>query len=178
MSRIGKQPVRVPADVTVTVADGAVTVKGPKGELSLRLPDGISLAPEGAVITLSRSGDSKQMRADHGTTKALLQNMVTGVKDGYSRELEIQGVGFKGSVVGKQLTLNVGYSHPVEYTVPEGVEVSVTDGTQIKVSGIDKQLVGQVSARIRSFRPPEPYKGKGVRYKDEHVQRKAGKTVT
>ena len=178
MSRIGKQPVRVPADVTVTVADGAVTVKGPKGELSLRLPDGISLAQEGAVITLSRSGDSKQMRADHGTTKALLQNMVTGVKDGYSRELEIQGVGFKGSVVGKQLTLNVGYSHPVEYTVPEGVEVSVTDGTQIKVSGIDKQLVGQVSARIRSFRPPEPYKGKGGRYKDEHVQRKAGKTVT
>ena len=124
-----------------------------------------------------RKGDDKQSRADHGTTRTLLQNMVVGLKNGYSRELEIQGVGFKASIAGNKLTMNVGYSHPVEYVVPEGVSVAVVDGTQLKVSGIDKQLVGQVSARIRSFRPPEPYKGKGVRYKDERVRRKAGKTV-
>ena len=123
-----------------------------------------------AVVTASRCARAKH---DQGAVAEYGDG-----RQGWHSAIEIQGVGFKGSVAGKQLTLNVGYSHPVEYTVPEGVEVSVTDGTQIKVSGIDKQLVGQVSARIRSFRPPEPYKGKGVRYKDEHVQRKAGKTVT
>ncbi len=177
MSRIGKQPVALPAGITAQVADGAVTLKGPKGELSLKLPDTVAVALAGNALDVARAGDDKQSRADHGTTRALLQNMVVGVKDGYSRELEIQGVGFKASIAGNKLTLNVGYSHPVEYVVPEGIKVDVADGTTLKVSGIDKQLVGQVSARIRSFRPPEPYKGKGVRYKDERVRRKAGKTV-
>ena len=177
MSRIGKQPVALPAGITAQVADGAVALKGPKGTLSLKLPASVAVALEGNELSVARTGDDKQSRADHGTTRALLQNMVVGVKDGYSRELEIQGVGFKASIAGYKLTLNVGYSHPVEYVVPEGIKVDVADGTTLKVSGIDKQLVGQVSARIRSFRPPEPYKGKGVRYKDERVRRKAGKTV-
>ena len=177
MSRIGKQPVALPAGIAARVADGAVTLKGPKGELTLKMPESVAVALEGSSLVVTRTGDDKQSRADHGTTRALLQNMVEGVKDGYSRELEIQGVGFKASIAGNKLTMNVGYSHPVEYVVPDGVAVTVTDGTQLKVSGIDKQLVGQVSARIRSFRPPEPYKGKGVRYKNERVRRKAGKTV-
>ena len=177
MSRIGKQPVALPAGITARVADGTVVLKGPKGELALKLPAAVSVAVEGNELAVARAGDDKQSRADHGTTRALLQNMVVGVKDGYSRELEIQGVGFKASIAGNTLTLNVGYSHPVEYVVPDGIKVEVADGTNLKVSGIDKQLVGQVSARIRSFRPPEPYKGKGVRYKDERVRRKAGKTV-
>ena len=177
MSRIGKQPVTLPAGVSVHVADGVATLKGPKGELSQKLPETVTVAQEGSALNVIRKGDDKQSRADHGTIRALLQNMVVGVKDGYSRELEIQGVGFRASIAGKQLTMSVGYSHPVEYTVPDGITVAVTDGVQLKVSGIDKQLVGQVSARIRAFRPPEPYKGKGVRYKDERVRRKAGKTV-
>ena len=177
MSRIGKQPVALPAGITARVADGTVVLKGPKGELTLKLPAAVAVAVEGNALEVARTGDDKQSRADHGTTRALLQNMVVGLKDGYSRELEIQGVGFKASIAGNKLTLNVGYSHPVEYVVPEGIKVDVADGTTLKVSGIDKQLVGQVSARIRSFRPPEPYKGKGVRYKDERVRRKAGKTV-
>ena len=177
MSRIGKQPVALPAGITATLSDSVATLKGPKGELTMKVPATVSVAQEGAALTVTRRGDDKQSRADHGTTRALLNNMIVGVKDGYSRELEIQGVGFKASISGRTLTLNVGYSHPVEYTVPEGVKVEVTDGVQLKVSGIDKQLVGQVSARIRAFRPPEPYKGKGVRYKDERVRRKAGKTV-
>lgn len=177
MSRIGKQPVPLPAKVTARVEAGTVTLQGPKGELSLKIPPTVAVAPEGNALVVTRLGDDKQSRADHGTIRALLQNMVVGVTEGYSRELEIHGVGFKASISGRLLTLNVGYSHPVEYTVPEGITVTVTDGTQIKVSGIDKQLVGQVSARIRAFRPPEPYKGKGVRYKGERVRRKAGKTV-
>ena len=167
----------LPAGLSARLADGVVTLKGPKGELALKLPETVALAVDGATLTVTRKGEDKQSRADHGTIRALLQNMLVGIKDGYSRELEIQGVGFKASIAGNKLTMNVGYSHPVEYIVPDGIAVAVTDGTQIKVSGIDKQLVGQVSARIRSFRPPEPYKGKGVRYKDERVRRKAGKTV-
>ena len=177
MSRIGKQPVILPAGISARVADGVVTLKGPKGELSLKVPETVAVAQAGSALNVTRKGDEKQNRADHGTIRALLQNMLVGIKDGYSRNLEIQGVGFKASIAGKQLTMNVGYSHPVEYTVPEGITVAVTDGVQLKVSGIDKQLVGQVSARLRAFRPPEPYKGKGVRYKNERVRRKAGKTV-
>ncbi|NLG35908.1 MAG: 50S ribosomal protein L6 [Lentisphaerae bacterium] len=177
MSRIGKQPMTLPAGVTASVAGGAATLKGPKGELTLQIPATVDVVLEDGVMKVVRKGDDKQSRADHGTTRALLGNMAVGVKEGYRRDLEIQGVGFKASMSGNQLTLNVGYSHPVDYTVPEGVTVTVTDNTQIKVEGIDKQLVGQVSARIRSFRPPEPYKGKGIRYKDERVRRKAGKTV-
>ena len=177
MSRIGKQPVALPAGISAQLADGVVTLKGPKGELALKVPETVAVTQEGATLNVTRQSDDKQARADHGTIRALLQNMIVGVKDGYSRELEIQGVGFRAAIAGKQLTMNVGYSHPVEYTVPEGITLAVTDGVKLKVSGIDKQLVGQVSARIRAFRPPEPYKGKGVRYKDERVRRKAGKTV-
>ena len=177
MSRIGKQPVALPAGVSANVADGVATLKGPKGELALKAPATVEVSLDGSTLNVARTGDDKQNRADHGTIRALLQNMVVGLKNGYSRDLEIQGVGFKASIAGKQLTMNVGYSHPVEYTVPDGITVAVVDGVQLKVSGIDKQLVGQVSARIRAFRPPEPYKGKGVRYKDERVRRKAGKTV-
>ena len=165
-------------DVKVDVSDGRVTVSGPKGELSLRVPATVSLKVEGSSLTVERiGGDDKQSRADHGTIRALINNMVKGVSQGYVRELEIQGVGYRASVEGKTLTMLVGYSHPVVYDVPEGVKVTVADSTQLKVEGIDKQLVGQVAARIRGFCPPEPYKGKGIRYKDEHVRRKAGKTV-
>ena len=178
MSRIGKKPVELAKDVKVDVADGRVTVAGPKGELSLRVPATVSLKVEGSSLTVERTGgDDKQSRADHGTIRALINNMVKGVSQGYVRELEIQGVGYRASVEGKTLTMLVGYSHPVVYDVPEGVKVTVADSTQLKVEGIDKQLVGQVAARIRAFCPPEPYKGKGIRYKDEHVRRKAGKTV-
>ena len=178
MSRIGKKPVELAKDVKVDVADGRVTVTGPKGELSLRVPATVSLKVEGSSLTVERTGgDDKQSRADHGTIRALINNMVKGVSQGYVRELEIQGVGYRASVEGKTLTMLVGYSHPVVYDVPEGVKVTVADSTQLKVEGIDKQLVGQVAARIRAFCPPEPYKGKGIRYKDEHVRRKAGKTV-
>ncbi len=177
MSRIGKQPINLPAGVTAGVADGVVTLKGPKGELTLKVPETVQVALDGNVLTVTRNGDDKQSRADHGTIRALLGNMAAGVKDGYHRELEIEGVGFKASMAGQMLTLVVGYSHPVEYDIPADVTVEVADSTKIKVSGIDKQRVGQVSARIRSFRPPEPYKGKGIRYKDERVRRKAGKTV-
>ncbi len=177
MSRIGKQPVTLPDGVSASLEAGVMTLKGPQGELSLRIPSTVAVLQEGQVLTVNRQGDDKQSRSDHGTIRALLQNMSVGVKDGYSRELEIQGVGFRATLAGQDLTMNVGYSHPVEYTVPEGITLTVTDGTQLKVAGIDKQLVGQVAARIRAFCPPEPYKGKGVRYKDERVRRKAGKTV-
>jgi len=177
MSRIGKQPVTLPEGVSASLEGGVMTLKGSQGELSLKIPATVSVSQEGQVLTVNRLGDDKQSRSDHGTIRALLQNMSVGVKDGYSRELEIQGVGFRATLSGQNLTMNVGYSHPVEYTVPDGITLTVTDGTQLKVSGIDKQLVGQVSARIRAFCPPEPYKGKGVRYKDERVRRKAGKTV-
>ena len=178
MSRIGKKPVELAKDVKVDVSDGRVTVSGPKGELSLRVPATVSLKVEGSALTVERTGgDDKQSRADHGTVRALINNMVKGVTQGYVRELEIQGVGYRASMEGTTLTMLVGYSHPVVYAVPEGVKVSVADSTQLKVEGIDKQLVGQVAARLRAFCPPEPYKGKGIRYKDEHVRRKAGKTV-
>ncbi len=177
MSRIGKQPVTLPDGVSASLEAGVMTLKGSKGELSLRIPSTVAVLQEGQVLTVNRQGDDKQSRSDHGTIRALLQNMSVGVKDGYSRDLEIQGVGFRATLAGQDLTMNVGYSHPVEYTVPEGITLTVTDGTQLKVAGIDKQLVGQVAARIRAFCPPEPYKGKGVRYKDERVRRKAGKTV-
>jgi large subunit ribosomal protein L6 len=177
MSRIGKQPVIMPDGVSASLEAGVMTLTGPQGELSLRIPTMVEVKQDGQVLTVVRQGDEKQNRSDHGTIRALLQNMTLGVKDGYSRELEIQGVGFRASMSGQDLTMNVGYSHPVEYTVPDGITLTVTDSTQLKVTGIDKQLVGQVAARVRAFCPPEPYKGKGVRYKDERVRRKAGKTV-
>jgi large subunit ribosomal protein L6 len=168
----------LPNEVKAHLEDGAITLEGPKGKMSLKIPEGIKVALDDQnVLQVTRTNDTKQARANHGTTRALLGNILVGVTAGYSRELEIHGVGYKATLSGRTLTLDVGYSHQVVYTVPDEVDVEVTGNTQIKVSGIDKQLVGQVSARIRAFRPPEPYKGKGVRYKDEQVRRKAGKTV-
>ena len=178
MSRIGKQPVAVPAGVEFTLDGGTATLKGPKGQLSIPVPACIQVKLEDGKLAVSRQGDDKFSRAMHGTVRAHLANMVEGVTKGFSRELEIQGVGYRASIAGKNLNLLLGLSHPVDYPVPEGVTVTVADGVNLKVEGIDKQLVGEVAARIRSFRPPEPYKGKGVRYKDEHVRRKAGKTVS
>ncbi len=178
MSRIGKQPVAVPAGVEFKLDGGTATLKGPKGQLSIPVPACIQVKLEDGKITVSRAADDKFSRAMHGTVRAHLANMVEGITKGFSRELEIQGVGYRASISGKNLNLLLGLSHPVDYPVPEGVTVTVADGVNLKVEGIDKQLVGEVAARIRSFRPPEPYKGKGVRYKDEHVRRKAGKTVS
>lgn len=178
MSRIGKAPVAIPAGVHVSVQDGRVDVKGPKGELALALPRGITARVDGARVELGRAGETKQDRANHGTARSLLANCVEGVTQGYHKDLEIQGVGFRAALQGKKLVLSLGFSHPVEFMVPDGVQVKVTDNTLISVSGADKQQVGEVSARIRSYYPPEPYKGKGVRYKGEYVRRKVGKTVS
>lgn len=177
MSRVGKQPIAVPAGAEVRVDGDRIAVKGPKGELTIAKPAGISVGVDAGVVSVTRADDTARNRAFHGTVRALVNNMLIGVTKGYSKELEIQGVGFRASMSGNELTMLVGFSHPVVYAVPDGVKVTVTDNVNIKVEGIDKQLVGQVAARIRAFRPPEPYKGKGVRYKDERVRRKAGKAV-
>jgi len=177
MSRIGKKAVAIPAGVQVGVDGSIVRVKGPKGELSMTVATEVNVKVEGSEIQVSPIQTTAFARAMHGTVRSLVANMVQGVTQGYTRELEIQGVGFKANVQGQRLNLALGYSHPIEYDLPATITVKVTDNTNILVSGPDKQLVGQVSARIRSFYPAEPYKGKGVRYKGEHVRRKAGKAV-
>ena len=178
MSRIGKTPVSIPDKVKVSVADnGHVIVEGPKGKLSWGLPKDITLTVEGDKATLTRSGDARDVRALHGLSRALVSNMVTGVSAGFRRDLEIQGVGFRAAVKGDKLDLSVGYSHPVLFDIPQEIKIVVTDNTKISVEGIDRQLVGQVAADIRAYYPPEPYKGKGIRYSDEVVRRKEGKTV-
>ncbi|MDM5335521.1 50S ribosomal protein L6 [Ureibacillus composti] len=177
MSRVGKKPIEVPANVTVTVAaDNTVTVKGPKGELTQSFNNDIKIEQEGNVITLTRPSESKEHRTIHGTTRALLANMVTGVSEGFSRTLELVGVGYRAQLQGKKLVLNVGYSHPVEFTPEEGIEVEVPSNTKVIVKGINKERVGALASNIRDVRPPEPYKGKGIRYEGEHVRRKEGKT--
>ena len=177
MSRVGKKPIEVPANVTVTVAAGnTVTVKGPKGELTQSFNNDIKIEQEGNVITLTRPSESKEHRTIHGTTRALLANMVTGVSEGFSRTLELVGVGYRAQLQGKKLVLNVGYSHPVEFTPEEGIEVEVPSNTKVIVKGINKERVGALASNIRDVRPPEPYKGKGIRYEGEHVRRKEGKT--
>lgn len=177
MSRIGKLPVSIPNGVSVNVNKNAVTVTGPKGELSKDFPPEIDIAQEAGTIVVTRHNDNRFHRAKHGLTRALLNNMVVGVSSGFNRQLDIEGVGYKAAVDGNKLVLNVGYSHPVEFDPPTGISFSVPDknGRQIIVSGIDKELVGEIAARIRRVRPPEPYKGKGIRYKGEVVRRKAGK---
>ncbi len=177
MSRIGVQPISVPADVTVSIAGGEVTVKGPKGEQAWTFPPVVAFEQKDGKVMVTRTSDDKFSRAMHGTARNMIANMVEGVKDGFVKELEIQGVGFRASIQGNRLNMALGFSHPIDYTVPEGVTVEVADNTKIKVSGINKQQVGQVGAQIRSYYPAEPYKGKGVRYKGEQVRRKAGKTV-
>jgi large subunit ribosomal protein L6 len=175
MSRIGRKPIEIPQDVTVDVKPGAVMVKGPKGELSQSVSSQMTVAEEKGTVTVTRPTDRGEDRALHGLTRSLIANMVVGVTDGFSKQLEIQGVGYRARLQGNALELSVGYSHPVSITAPEGIEFEVPQPTQVIVRGIDKQLVGEVAARIRRVRPPEPYKGKGIRYVGEHVRRKAGK---
>src|SRR5437762_7884795 len=177
MSRIGRLPIDIPAKVKVEVKDRKVFVEGPKGKLDFELPRRTSAVVEGAQIKVNRDGDEAEARALHGLSRAILNNMVKGVSDGFMKKLEIQGVGFKAAVQGKTITLNLGYSHPINYPIPDQIKVTVEENTKITVEGPDKQVVGQVAAEIRSFYPPEPYKGKGVRYAGEQVKRKEGKTV-
>lgn len=177
MSRIGKRPIEVPENVTVTIADdNVVTVKGPKGVLTNTFNADIKIEQEGNVITLTRPSDSKEHRSIHGTTRSLLDNMVTGVSKGFERTLELVGVGYRAQLQGKKLVLNVGYSHPVEFTPEDGVEVEVPANTKIIVRGINKERVGALASNIRQVRPPEPYKGKGIKYEGEQIRRKEGKT--
>ena len=176
MSRVGRSPIPVPGAVEVSVVGDHVTVKGPKGTLELDLPGGITVRQDGAELLVERPDDERQSRAMHGLVRSLVSNMVVGVSDGFTKELEIIGVGYRATAKGdKALELALGFSHPVSVTAPEGVTFEVPAPTQILVRGVDKQVVGQVAADIRAIRKPEPYKGKGVRYKDEYVARKAGK---
>ena len=177
MSRVGKKIIEVPANVTVEVAEGnLVTVKGPKGELTRQFNQDMKIEQEGNIISVVRPSDSKEHRTNHGTTRALLANMVTGVSEGFTRSLELIGVGYRAQLQGKKLVLNVGYSHPVEFTPEEGLEIEVPSNTKVIVKGISKERVGALASNIRDVRPPEPYKGKGIRYEGEFVRRKEGKT--
>ena len=176
MSRIGKAPITVPGGVDVQISGQTVTVKGPKGQLSRELSELVSISQDGDTLQVERVDDSRGARAMHGLTRSLVANMVTGVTEGFRKELDIVGVGYRAQAKGSNaLELALGFSHPVNVTAPEGIEFVVPQPTRIEVHGIDKQLVGQVAADIRAWRKPEPYKGKGVRYVDEHVRRKAGK---
>jgi large subunit ribosomal protein L6 len=175
MSRIGKRPIEVPAGVTVTVDPGRVTVHGPKGELRQVVPQRIAITQDEGVITVTRPTERGEDRALHGLTRTLVANMVEGVTKGFEKRLEIQGVGYRAALHGSNLELQVGYSHPVRITPRTGIEFEVPVPTQIVVRGIDKQMVGQTAAEIRKVRPPEPYKGKGIRYEGEYVRRKVGK---
>ena len=176
MSRIGRLPVAIPAGVEVTVADGnVVTVKGPKGTLERALPTELEIKVEDGHVVVTRPNDLKRIKALHGLTRSLIHNMVVGVSEGYKKELEVNGVGYRAAKQGKKLVLNLGYSHPVEMEDPEGLESKV-DGNKITISGIDKEKVGQYAAEIRDKRRPEPYKGKGIKYADEVIRRKVGKT--
>ena len=175
MSRIGKRPINLPGKVTVTILGQHVAVKGPKGELSRVLPAEVSVEQEGETILVKRRSESRPARQRHGLSRTLVANMVDGVSEGFQRRLEIQGVGYRAQVQGSNLILNVGYSKPVEIIPPNGIQLAVENNTNVVVSGIDKEVVGNTAARIRDVRPPEPYKGKGIRYAGEVVRRKAGK---
>lgn len=178
MSRIGKKQISLPEKVEITVKDGGeVSVKGPKGNLNWTLPGGLDLEQADGALTVNRHSEERTVRAMHGTARSLIANMVEGVVNGFTKELEIIGVGFRAAVKGKALDLSLGFSHPVLHPIPEGLAVTVEGNTNIKIEGIDKQLVGQFAADVRSYYPPEPYKGKGVRYKGEKVRRKQGKSV-
>lgn len=178
MSRIGNKTLQLPEKVSVNVSDGGeIVVEGPKGKLEWVLPEGITYKQEESEGSLERASDHRRHKALHGTARSLLSNMIHGVSEGFTKELEIHGVGFRAAVKGKFLNLSLGFSHPVDHPIPEGITVEVEDTTKIKVSGINKQEVGQFAAEIRGYYPPEPYKGKGIRYTDEYVRRKAGKSV-
>jgi large subunit ribosomal protein L6 len=178
MSRIGKKLIELPAKVVLNVmGDGAISVEGPKGKLEWTLPKQIQARVDGTKVTIERGSEDRKVRALHGLSRALVNNMVTGVSSGFVKDLEIQGVGFKAAVKGPILDLNLGFSHDIHFPIPAGIKVTVAENTKIKIEGIDRQLVGQVAADIRAYYPPEPYKGKGVRYAGEKIQRKEGKTV-
>lgn len=177
MSRVGRKPIPILAGVKVQKTDHTVKVAGPKGELSSEVHPKIGVEVKDNTIVVTRSSDSKEQRALHGLWRALLQNMVKGVTEGYSKKLELVGVGYRAELKGKKLQLQLGFSHPILFAPPEGIKIEAPTQTNITISGIDKQLVGQVAAKIRSFRPPEPYKGKGVKYENEYVRRKAGKAA-
>ncbi len=177
MSRIGKQPIAIPPKVKVQVQGQKVFVEGPKGKLNWELPRRTSLKVEKDKIVVSREGDDARAKALHGLSRALVNNMVRGVSEGFVKKLEIQGVGFKAAVAGANVNMTLGYSHPIIYPIPAQVKVTVEENTKLTIEGPDRQVVGQVAAELRSFYPPEPYKGKGVRYVDERVIRKEGKTV-
>ena len=175
MSRIGRKPIPVPAGVEIQIEPELVTVKGPKGELSERIPRDITVVQEGEELLVTRPTDRGEHRSLHGLTRSLVANMVEGVTDGFQKTLEIQGVGYRAALKGSDLTLALGYSHPVEIPAPEGISFDVPQPTSVIVKGISKQLVGETAAKIRKSRPPEPYKGKGIRYEGEYVIRKVGK---
>jgi large subunit ribosomal protein L6 len=175
MSRIGKAPITVPGGVTVTIDGADILVKGPKGELSRTLPERVTVRQDGDVLVVERVDEERESRALHGLIRSLVQNMVTGVTEGFHKDLDIVDVGYRAAPKGSGLELSLGFSHPVVVDAPEGITFNVPQPTRVEVHGIDKQLVGQVAANIRAWRTPEPYKGKGVRYVDEHVRRKAGK---
>ena len=177
MSRVGVKPIALPEKVTVKTNGNTVTVEGPKGALNFTLPNGITFSNENNKLTFTRSEETRQLRALHGTARAIVNNMINGVSKGYTKELEIVGVGFRAAVKGKDLDLSLGRSHPLLHPIPAGLTVTVNENTKIKVEGIDKQLVGQFAAEVRGYYPPEPFKGKGVRYAGEHVRRKEGKSV-
>jgi large subunit ribosomal protein L6 len=178
MSRIGNKVIQVPASVTVTISpENYVTVKGPKGQLEFQFNQSLGIKMDGSNINVTRSNDEIFSRKIHGTTRALLQNMITGVTDGFKKQLEIRGVGYRALLQGQKVVLSMGYSHPVELEIPQGVTVNIPKNTDVIIEGIDKQVVGEFAAKIRAVRKPEPYLGKGIRYVDEYVPRKAGKTA-
>ena len=175
MSRVGKKPVALPKDVQVTVKDGKVAVKGPKGTLERKLPSGVSVAVAGGALNVARASDENADRAKHGLMRALINNMVTGVTKGFERRLEINGVGYRAEVKGPSLVMALGYSHPVNFALPKGVSAAV-DKNVVILTSIDRELLGETAANVRALRPPEPYKGKGVKYVEEVIKRKVGKT--
>jgi len=175
MSRIGKKPITVPKGVTVSLKGQEIAVKGPKGELKRAVAPLVKVAVAGTEVTVTRDQNDGATRAQHGLMRALVQNMILGVTTGFERKLEINGVGYKAEIAGEKVTLSLGYSHPIVFTLPKGVSVKVEKNV-LSLSGIDKELVGLCAAKVRSFRPPEPYKGKGVKYLEEHIRRKVGKT--
>ncbi|QSR84909.1 50S ribosomal protein L6 [Methylacidimicrobium sp. B4] len=177
MSRVGRKPIPVPAGVKVAIQEQAVAIEGPKGKTSHQLPECLAAAVAGSTLTVENRSGERQSRALHGLHRTLLFNAVTGVHTGFRKDLEIHGVGFRAAVQGKDLTLSLGFSHPVVYPIPDGIRIAVNENTKLSIEGIDKFLVGQVAAEIRRFYPPEPYKGKGVRYAGEAIRRKAGKTA-
>lgn len=176
MSRIGRSPISIPAKVQISIEGSKIAVKGPKGELSRVLPTAVTVEQEGEILLVKRRDDSRTSRQLHGLSRTLVANMVEGVSQGFQRRLEIQGVGYRAQVQGRNLNLSVGYSHPVQIEPPEGIQLAVEGNTNVIVSGFDKEMVGNIAAQIRDVRPPEPYKGKGIRYAGEVVKRKAGKS--